>query len=125
MLAVDNNTPIAYNISTMSNYRSVDTQQLSNIFKALSNPNRLAIFMRLTCCSTQETASTTDDQVCACVGVIGKDLGIGPSTVSHHLKELHRAGLIKMKRRGQTVDCWIDPETVDKIALFFKQSVPV
>lgn len=122
---LDNDTPIAYNIPNMSNYRNIDTQQLADIFKALSNPHRLAIFMRLTCCATQGTAGSTDDQICECVGVLGKDLGIAPSTVSHHLKELHRAGLIKMTRRGQTVDCCIEPEAVERIAMFFKPTVPV
>jgi ArsR family transcriptional regulator len=109
----------------MSNYRNVNTQQLTNIFKALSNPHRLAIFMRLTCCATQETASNTEDQICECVGTLGKDLDIAPSTVSHHLKELHRAGLIEMKRRGQNVECWVNPEIVDSLAAFFKQPISV
>jgi ArsR family transcriptional regulator len=55
-----------------------------------------------------------------CVGAVGKNLGLAPSTISHHIKELHRAGLIKMKRRGQTVECWVDPETLDSLATFFK-----
>ena len=109
----------------MSNYRKLNTQQLATMFKALSNPHRLAIFMRLTCCDRQETASNTEDQVCECVGVIGKDLDIAPSTVSHHLKELHRAGLIEMKRRGQNVECWVDPDILDSLADFFKQPIPV
>ena len=107
----------------MSNYRNIDTWQLANIFKALSNPHRLAIFMRLTCCATQGKADKSDGQICECVGILGKDLSIAPSTVSHHLKELHRAGLIKMTRRGQTVDCCIEPATVDKIVSFFQQPV--
>jgi ArsR family transcriptional regulator len=46
-------------------------------------------------------------------------MGIVPSTISHHLKELRQAGLIKMERRGQKIECWIDPETVTAMKAFF------
>jgi ArsR family transcriptional regulator len=46
-------------------------------------------------------------------------LGIVPSTVSHHIKELRRAGLIRMERRGQKIECWVDPEVLKELAGFF------
>ena len=55
-----------------------------------------------------------------CVGVIGGDLEIAPSTVSHHLKELRQAGLVHMERRGQTIECWVEPETLRLLADFFE-----
>lgn len=109
----------------MSNYRNDNNERFANVFKALSNPHRLSIFMRLASCAVQDTTGNSNDQICTCVGVIGKDLDIAPSTVSHHLKELHRVGLIKMKRRGQTVDCWVSPEIVDQITEFLKQAALV
>ena len=103
----------------MSNYRTADNEHFTKIFKALSNPHRLSIFMSLAnCCYVQNTTDDTSDQVCTCVGTIAKDLDLAPSTVSHHLKELYGAGLIKMKRRGQTVDCWVDPDVIDSIITF-------
>jgi ArsR family transcriptional regulator len=60
-----------------------------------------------------------------CVGAVGKNLGLAPSTISHHIKELHRAGLIKIERKGQNVECWVDPDTLDALAEFFKQPVRV
>jgi ArsR family transcriptional regulator len=104
----------------MSNSRNNNTEQFSEMFKALSNPHRLKIFMRLVdCCEPGVTCEVDSDEMKACVGQVGKDLGIVPSTVSHHIKELHQAGLIRMERRGQNVDCWIDSEAIRGLAGFF------
>ena len=51
-----------------------------------------------------------------CVGERGQDLEIDPSTVSHHLKELRRSGLIRMERRGKNIICWVDQEMVLEVA---------
>jgi DNA-binding transcriptional ArsR family regulator len=109
----------------MSNYRITDTERLSYTFKALSNPHRLSIFLRLASCCGGGVACDADTDIRECVGTVGKDLNLSPSTISHHIKELHRAGLIKMKRRGQTVECWVDPDTLDSLAEFFKPGLNV
>ena len=92
------------------------------MFKALSNPHRLKIFMRLVnCCGPNVACDVDSDQMKACVGQLGEDMGIAPSTVSHHIKELHRAGLIRMERRGQNIDCWVDVDTVRSLGEFFME----
>jgi ArsR family transcriptional regulator len=107
----------------MSNNLDKNTEELAEMFKALSNPNRLKIFMRLTSCCLPGTFTSinpgTGEAGCACVGELGKDLEIAPSTVSHHIKELRRAGLIRMERRGQKMECWIEPETLKALKNFF------
>jgi len=108
----------------MSNYQNKNVEKFSELFKALSNPNRLKIFMRLvSCCPpkniTDMKGSLSEPEGCACVGELGRDLGIVPSTISHHIKELYQAGLIQMKRRGQKIECWIDPETKTALHNFF------
>jgi len=108
----------------MSNYRTTDLEQYAGIFKALSSPHRLSIFMRLASCCAPGTSCDTNE-MCECVGEVSRNLGIARSTVSHHIKELHRAGLIKLKRRGQNVECSVDPEALDTLAKFFKQTVEV
>ena len=108
----------------MSNNRIIDINQLAEVFKALSNPNRLRIFTRLTCCAGKVQDANSDNQICECVGMLGNDLEIAPSTVSHHLKELKHSGLITMARRGQNVECQINPEVLDLLVTFFKETCP-
>ena len=89
------------------------------MFKALSNPNRLQIFHDLTRCCQPGTVCNTDEIEVRCVGELGADLNVAASTLSHHIKELHRAGLINMRRKGQHVECWIEPQTLDVLSAFF------
>jgi len=107
----------------MSKSSTNDVQRYAEIFKALSNPHRLKVFMRLACFGSEGMACCSNGRVCECVGDLGSMLGIAPSTVSHHLKELYRAGLIKMDRNGQRIDCTIDPEVIKALADFFKPAV--
>ena len=109
----------------MSRYRTDDAQRYADIFKALSNPYRVKIFMRLASCCIEAGPCGSDDQICECVGVLGKDLGIAGSTVSHHIKELNRSGLVKIKRCGQRTKCSVDPEVIDLLLSFFRLAEPV
>jgi ArsR family transcriptional regulator len=92
---------------------------LAEAFKALSNPNRLKIFQQLLGCCAPGTVCTAEQAARHCVGDLGNGLNIAPSTLSHHIKELSRAGLIQMERRGQHVDCWVDPMTIAELSQFF------
>jgi len=107
----------------MSNYRDNNIEKFAEVFKALSNPNRLRIFMRLiSCCqpgTITQISESPESASCACVGDLGRDLGIVASTISHHIKELRQAGLICMERRGQKIECWIDPSTLTALKQFF------
>ena len=89
------------------------------MFKALSNPNRLALFQRLMTCCAPGTKCDPTQAAKVCVGDLGEGLEIAPSTLSHHLKTLHEAGLINMQRRGKNIDCWVDPAILKQLAGFF------
>lgn len=93
------------------------------MFKALSNPNRMRIFSIMTRVCGPEACRLGDRDVQRCVGDLGKGMGIAPSTVSHHVKELKRAGLIRVERRGKTILCSVDPEAVRSLAAFFARRV--
>jgi ArsR family transcriptional regulator len=103
----------------MSKSKSKDALRFAEMFKALSNPHRLSIFLRLAVSCCRDGVCCTEEEASAYVGELGRDLGIVPSTVSHHIKELSRAGLILMKRSGQNVRCWVEPETLEKLSGFF------
>jgi len=87
-------------------------------FKALAHPHRLAIFLRLSGCC-QRHGCNAEECSRLCVGELGKGLGIGQPTVSHHLRELTRAGLIRTCKCGQTTKCWVAETTLDEFAKFF------
>ncbi len=107
----------------MSNHQDKNIDNFAEMFKALSNPNRLKIFLRLVSCCQPGTLTQIQPNIesegCACVGELGKHLGIVASTISHHIKELRQAGLIRMERRGQKMVCWIDPKTLTALKGFF------
>jgi len=76
----------------------MNTQQAAKIFKALSHPNRLDIYLSIA------KGEQRDFKACACecfVHDIIKHLNIGAPTISHHLKELVNAGLIITERQGK------------------------
>ncbi len=98
-----------------------DSGSLAKIFRALANPQRLAIYERL-----REGAlhcrPGKDPAMCVCHIAGGFTLAL--STVSHHLKELRDAGLIRCEKRGQWVYCSINPEAAEKVEAFFKGTRP-
>ena len=107
----------------MSNYSNNTikqnmVEQLAQAFKALSNPNRLQIYTQLlNCCTPGTTCSTQTDQS-FCISELGEPLNIAPSTLSHHIKELHRSGLLQITRRGQHMDCRIDTDMLAQLQNF-------
>lgn len=105
----------------MSNDRKADVERFAGYFQALSNPNRLRIFLRLVSCRPPGRKVASQEGICACVGELGRDLGIVPSTVSHHIKELRQAGLIRMQRNGQNIECSVERSALDELAGFLEQ----
>ncbi len=107
----------------MSNYKVFNPEELADAFKALSNPNRLQIFQRLLSCCEPGTVCSAETVNGFCVGELGEDLAVAPSTLSHHIKELQRSGLIKTQRKGKNVECFVDPEKVKILNEFFAGSM--
>jgi DNA-binding transcriptional ArsR family regulator len=116
--------PVACKYVNMSNYPKEEVYRFAEVFKALANPNRLQIFLRLISCCPPGTKCSSEAAVRRCVGELGQDLEIDPSTVSHHLKELRRAGLIRVERRGKNILGWVDRETVEAVANLLSGRLP-
>lgn len=109
-------------IRYMSNNQKIALDAMAEIFKALSNPNRLQIFLRLTTCCRPGTVGLYDknaDVDAMFVGDLGRELDVGKPTVSHHIKELRRVGIIRTERRGQNIACWVDPDIIEELKAFF------
>lgn len=89
----------------------MDTQNMAKVFKALSNPNRLELYLQIV--KKQETSYKTE---CGCfINEITKSLNIGAPTVSHHLKELSNAGLIFTERKGKYLVARVNEEMVNEV----------
>ncbi len=106
----------------MSKYQTVDIGRSAAMFAALSNPNRLQLFLRVVDHCGNAPVCATDEAVGACVGELAEGLGIAASTVSHHLKELRLAGLISMTRNGRSIECAVDTAAVDELSALLNRS---
>ena len=67
----------------------MDANKLHRISKALADPHRLEILERI-----------ADADEVACATLVSK-FPVSQATISHHLKELHEAGLIDVRRQGK------------------------
>jgi ArsR family transcriptional regulator len=106
----------------MSNIGIDDVDRLATAFAALSNPQRLRMFIRLakSCCAPEARRRTPGERArFCCASEVGAGLKLAASTVSHHLKELRQAGLMHVERHGRRIDCWASEETLQLLASFF------
>ncbi len=96
----------------MSMPTPTEREQLAKAFKALSSPNRLAMYLDLL---AQEETSVPH----CCLGDLISRLEIGAPTVAHQIKELGKAGLIEVQRDGKFVRCRLNPVMRQRLAAFF------
>lgn len=89
-----------------------DLRSLANAFRALSNPNRLAMYLELLRHRSHSVRS------CALQDLVDL-LDIGAPTVSHHTRELVSAGLVEVKRSGRYLHCRLNDEMRARLAQFF------
>lgn len=94
-----------------------DLDKLARAFKALSNPNRLAIYLEVL------RQSSTDIKSCGLSHLIDS-LDIGAPTISHHTKELVDAGLISVQRDGRFIRCTLDDAMRARLNAFFNRPDP-
>lgn len=81
-------------------------------FAALAHESRLAIFRLLVRTGPHGLAASR----------IGEELGIAPSSLSFHLKELTHAGLIKPRNEGRFVIYAAEFQTVNALMGFMSEN---
>ncbi|MFB6278209.1 MAG: ArsR/SmtB family transcription factor [Salinibacter sp.] len=96
---------------------------LTDAFKALSNPNRLALMERvleraLSCSDAERPGDCEMDPTCCGFAELADRLDVGKATVSHHLKELRRAGLVERIREGRRVYIRANTERLEELRAF-------
>ncbi|MFZ3171847.1 MAG: metalloregulator ArsR/SmtB family transcription factor [Carboxydocellales bacterium] len=113
-----------------------------DVLKALANKNRLDIFQYLrhegNADSTPEQGANPPQPLLAKGQGLGPGQGqaqgqaqgqgvtelarvfeLSPSTVSEHLKELRRAGLIKAKKNGPWIRCRVNQDMLQQLSSYF------
>ena len=75
---------------------------LLTVFKALSDPTRLAIIEHLAA-----------EQHCVCE--LQEALELPANLLSHHLRVLREAGLVRDQRRGRWIDYALEPSTLHTV----------
>lgn len=90
----------------------MNTKTMAKIFKALSNPNRLELYLKI---AEAHEASFETGGECS-VADIMSCLNIGAPTISHHIKELANAELITTEKRGKFLICRINEKLVAEVS---------
>jgi len=97
--------------------REVEEDLLARAFAALSHPHRLKILQTMASRCVRNKKGSEFEARC-CVGKAGEGLNIASSTLSHHVKELRNAGLIRMEKVGQQRECWVDLQVLSALEKF-------
>ncbi len=89
----------------------MDTLKLSKALKALSNQNRLELYLEIV--KHHETGFKTGGE-CFITEII-HCLNIRAPTISHHLKELANAELIITERKGKYLIAKVNEKTINEV----------
>ncbi|WP_378741629.1 Rv2640c family ArsR-like transcriptional regulator [Nocardia brasiliensis] len=90
---VDMSTPVCCRPVAAAPIGDADALEVALRLKAIADPARVKLMSRLLT-SADGTATTGD---------LATAIGLAESTVSHHLGQLRKAGLVESERRGMSV----------------------
>jgi ArsR family transcriptional regulator len=76
-------------------------KQFELIAKALADPRRMALLEAI-----------AGEEECACQK-LREEFPVSKATISHHIKELVRAGLVDARRDGQFLQCEVRREVLE------------
>lgn len=97
----------------------MDTKRMTKVFKALSNVNRLELYLKIV--ENQEQTYDADGGCLICD--IAESFNIGSPTISHHLKELSNAELIFTERRGKFLVARVNEDMIDEVTELLKLNI--
>jgi len=83
-----------------------DLKRLTRIMKALANEHRLDLYFQI----WQQQQLAVPQSECF-VSDIAAKMRIGAPTISHHIKELEAAGLIRTQKVGKQITAVVEPAT--------------
>lgn len=98
------------------NLQTVDISSVAQILKAIADKNRVKITYAL----------CQDDELCVCD--IANIIGVTVANASHHLRTLHKQGIVKFRKEGKLAFYSLDDEHIRQImmiALAFKKEVKI
>jgi ArsR family transcriptional regulator len=83
---------------------ALTSQQFELIAKALADPRRMALLQAI-----------ASEEECACQK-LREEFPVSKATISFHIKELVRAGLVDARREGQFLHCEVRREALEAYA---------
>ena len=92
---------------------SPELKAMTRIMKALASEKRLELYLAIRAANRLELPT----EPCFVYEIAGS-LGITAPTLSHHLRELERAGLIVTQRHGKQVAATVSSSTVELVKQF-------
>ena len=98
------------------NLQTVDISSVAQILKAIADKNRVKITYAL----------CQEDELCVCD--IANIIGVTVANASHHLRTLHKQGIVKFRKEGKLAFYSLDDEHIRQImmiALAFKKEVKI
>jgi len=94
-----------------------EIEELAEIFKALSDPTRLALVKLLGECLPAECGGSL------CVNALAHKVGVTQSAVSQHLRVLRQAGLVRGERRGHFVHYSLDRDRLEQYKVQLRETL--
>lgn len=98
------------------NLQTVDISSVAQILKAIADKNRVKITYAL----------CQDDELCVCD--IANIIGVTVANASHHLRTLHKQGIVNFRKEGKLAFYSLDDEHIRQImmiALALKKEVKI
>ena len=98
------------------NLQTVDISSVAQMLKAIADKNRVKITYAL----------CQDDELCVCD--IANIIGVTVANASHHLRTLHKQGIVNFRKEGKLAFYSLDDEHIRQImmiALALKKEVKI